>query len=104
MLQHSLAVVKVERAARKTPVGQEKNLVHFSRIQSNNFGSVNHNFSLIEHRRRIILPDGRKKETGMLLLLLFILSVLGNAASKTKPSTTEFEPPQILKEGKWQLF
>jgi hypothetical protein len=45
-----------------------------------------------------------KKETGMLLLLLFILSVLGNAASKTKPSTTEFEPPQILKEGKWQLF
>ncbi|EFX85107.1 salivary alkaline phosphatase [Daphnia pulex] len=34
----------------------------------------------------------------MLLLLLFILSVLGNAASKTKPSTTEFEPPQILKE------
>jgi hypothetical protein len=56
-----LAVVKVERAARKTPVGQEKNLVHFSRILSNNFGSINHNFSLIKHKRRIILPDGREK-------------------------------------------
>jgi hypothetical protein len=47
MLQHSLAFVKGERAARKT-VGQEKNLVHFSRILSNNFGSVNHNFSLVK--------------------------------------------------------
>jgi hypothetical protein len=55
---------------------------------------------LLKHRHKLISLDGREKETGMLLFVFCILSVLRNVASD-KPSTTEFEPPQILKEGKY---
>jgi hypothetical protein len=46
--------------------------------------------------------EGREKGIEMLPFVFFIASVLGSVASDEK-STTEFEPPQILKEGKLQL-
>jgi hypothetical protein len=57
---------------------------------------------LLKHRHKLLSLEGREKGIEMLPFVFFIASVLGSVASDEK-STTEFEPPQILKEGKLQL-